>query len=136
MKVAVTLIFAASAFAAMAQVANPAGFDELAARAAAALERNPQQAAELYAQAVAIRPSWAEGWFYLGASKYQLKQYAEAGAALERATALAPDNGGAWAFLGLTEYERADFAHATMHILKAEALGLPDNPQFVEVVRL
>ena len=49
------------------------------------------------------------------------------GKLLSEATALAPDNGGAWAFLGLTEYERADFAHATMHILKAEALGLPED---------
>ena len=111
-------------------------FDDLARRAAAALQQSPQEAANLYRQAVAMRPSWAEGWFYLGASEYQLKRYREAREALARAGELAPDNGAAWAFLGLAEYELADYARAMSHISKAEALGLPDNPQFVAVVRI
>ena len=56
----------------------PANFDELSRRAAAALQRNPTQAANLYQQALALQPSWAEGWFYLAASLYELKQYPEA----------------------------------------------------------
>jgi tetratricopeptide (TPR) repeat protein len=111
-------------------------FDDFARRAAAALQQNPQDAANLYRQTVAMRPAWAEGWFYLGASEYQLKQYREAREALARAGELAPDNGAAWAFLGLAEYELADYPRALAHIAKAEGLGLPDNPQFISTVRV
>jgi tetratricopeptide (TPR) repeat protein len=83
-----------------------------------------------------MRPSWAEGWFYLGASEYQLKRYREAREALARAGELAPENGAAWAFLGLAEYELSDYPRAMAHILKAERLGLPDNPQFIAAVRI
>lgn len=111
-------------------------FADLSQRAAAALERHPDQAASLYRQALELRPAWAEGWFYLGASEYQMKRYAEARRALTKAGELAPDNGAAWAFLGLAEDELGDHAQALAHILKAEGLGLPDNPQFVSVVRV
>ena len=111
-------------------------FDDLSRRAAAALQSSPQEAAALYRQAVGLRPSWAEGWFYLGASEYQLKHYREAREALARAGELAPDNGAAWAFLGLAEYELADYPSALSHITKAESMGLPDNPQFVSTVRV
>jgi tetratricopeptide (TPR) repeat protein len=121
---------------ARAQIQATPDFDDLARRAAAAMERNPQEAAALYRQGVRLRPAWAEGWFYLGAGEYQLKHYPEAREALARAGALAADNGAAWAFLGLAEYELADYAQALTHIWKAEELGLPDNPQFVSVVRL
>jgi len=120
------------------QAQTPAApdFDDLARRAAAALQRNPQEAAALYRQTVALRPSWAEGWFYLGASEYQLKQYREAREALAHASELAPDNGAAWAFLGLSESELGEDSRALEHISKAEGLGLPDNRQFVSVVRV
>src|SRR5437763_5412038 len=131
MKFKVVWGLAAGLIAARAQTAPSPDFDALAQRAAAALRRGPAEAAGLYRQAVAIRPAWAEGWFYLGASEYQLNRYAEARLALARAAELAPENGAAWAFLGLTDSELGDDAPALTHILKAERLGLPDNPQFV-----
>jgi tetratricopeptide (TPR) repeat protein len=115
--------------------ANP-DFDDLARRAAAVLESRPEEAAKLYREAIAIRPTWAEGWFYLGASEYELRRYSEARQALKRAGELAATNGATWAFLGLAEYELGDYAAALTHIVKAEGLGLPDNPQFVSVVRV
>jgi tetratricopeptide (TPR) repeat protein len=121
-------------FAAFAQHAPP-DFDDLARRAAAALQHNPEEAARLYGQAVALRPGWAEGWFYLGASDYQLKRFVDARTALARASELAPDNGAAWAFLGLAESETGDDARALAHIAKGEKLGLPDNPEFISTVR-
>jgi predicted Zn-dependent protease len=130
------IVLTLSATQVPAQIPASPDFDDLARRAAAALERSPQEAAALYRQAVEKRPAWAEGWFYLGASEYQLKHYREARVALTRAGELAPDNGAAWAFLGLAEYELADYSQALAHISKAEALGLPDNPQFVSVVRV
>jgi tetratricopeptide (TPR) repeat protein len=130
------ILLTLGAIRAHAQTPAAPDFDDLARRAAAALQQNPQEAANLYRQTVTMRPSWAEGWFYLGASEYQLKRYREAREALARAGELAPDNGAAWAFLGLAEYELADYAQAMSHITKAETLGLPDNPQFVAVVRI
>ncbi len=130
------LVLTLAAIPSHAQSPAPADFDSLARRAAAALQQSPQEAATLYRQAVTLRPSWAEGWFYLGASEYQLKHYREAREALARAGELAPDNGAAWAFLGLAESELADYPRAMAHIVKAEGLGMPDNPQFVSTVRV
>jgi tetratricopeptide (TPR) repeat protein len=117
---------------------NPAipDFNDLSRRAAAALKTDPRQAAGLYRQALAMRPTWAEGWFDLGAAEYELKRYDQARQAFARAGELAPDNGAVWAFLGLTEYDQADYRQALTHILKAEELGLPDDPQFVSTVRI
>lgn len=137
MKIALpAIVLVLNSLPAQAQLQAVPDFDDLARRAAAALQSNPQEAAGLYRKTVSLRPAWAEGWFYLGASEYQLKHYPEARTALIRAGALAPDNGAAWAFLGLAEYEQADYSNAAAHIVKAEALGLPDNPQFVSVVRV
>lgn len=121
--------------AAYCQTAAP-DFQDLAKRAAQALQSSPEKAAELYRQAVGLRPGWAEGWFYLGASEYQLKRYAEAKQALAKAAGLAPENGAAWAFLGLAEAETGDSEQALAHIVKSEGLGLPDNPGFVATVRV
>src|SRR5437764_10518397 len=110
MKSLVSVPLVLAAIAASAQ--TPADFDDLARRAAAALQQHPGEAATLYRRAVGLRPSWAEGWFYLGASEYELKRYAEARSALTRAADLAPANGAAWAFLGLAESELADVSQA------------------------
>lgn len=122
--------------AAAGQDADHTSFDDIARRAAEALQSNPSQAAKLYALGVAMQPTWAEGWFYLGASQYELRQYREARQSLTRASSLAKDNSAAWAFLGLTDYELADYSQALTHILQAEALGLPNNPQFISTVRV
>jgi tetratricopeptide (TPR) repeat protein len=111
-------------------------FDDLARRAEAALSGNPQQAAALYRQAVEMRPSWAEGWFYLGASEYQLKNYSGSREAFVHTTELAAENGAAWGFLGLCEYELQDYLPALTHIHKAEGLPLPENPQFISGLRV
>jgi predicted Zn-dependent protease len=130
------LILILAALELPAQQQNEPDFDDLARRAAAAFEQDPQQAAALYAQAVQLRPSWAEGWYDLGASEYRLKRYPAARDALVRAGALAPHNGAVWAFLGLAEYELKDYPQALEQIVKAEGVGLPDNLPFVRTVRI
>src|SRR3954468_16853902 len=86
------------------QAGPDATFRDLASRAAAALERNPEEAIALYRQATSLRPSWAEGWFYTGAALYQLNRYPECRDAFEHVVSLAPGKGTAWGFLGLCEY--------------------------------
>ena len=44
-------------------------FGSLARAAQAAIDTNPAQAAELYRKALALKPDWPEGWFYLGGAE-------------------------------------------------------------------
>ncbi len=123
--------------AALAHTQTPpsASFDDLAQKAATALKDNPEAAIGLYRQALALRPDWAEGWFYLAAAQYERGQFPESQQAFQRAAALAPDNGTVWAFLGLCEFQMKSYPQALAHIRKGEALGLGDNKGFVSKVR-
>src|SRR5208283_5550913 len=67
---------------------NNADFDDLSRRAEAALDTHPEEATVLYRKALAIRPDWAEGWLYMGASLFQTRHYAEARDALRKGVAL------------------------------------------------
>ncbi len=116
-------------------VPGASDFGSLSRRASDALQTNPQQAAMLYQQALALRPAWAEGWFYLGAALYGTKQYPESRTAFQKAAQIAPQNGAVWGFLGLCEYQVGDSAQALADIRKAEAIGLPDDLKFVSTVR-
>jgi len=129
-------VFACFLLAANAQA--PASFEDLAGRAQAAVDSNPAEAVTLFRQALALRPSWAEGWLYLGGDLYQLKRYQEAREAFHKGIALAPDKGVAWAFLGLSEAElgEADQDQALADIGKGEALGIGNNREFETAVRV
>jgi tetratricopeptide (TPR) repeat protein len=109
--------------------------DGLAKRAFAALSGNPAQAANLYGKLVALKPSSAEAWFYLGTSRFQTGQFAEARSAFQKAAALAPERGTVWAFLGLTELRMAKPSDALPDIRKGEALGLASDPKFIATIR-
>src|ERR1035438_1241258 len=98
-------------------------FDDLARRAEAALDSNPAEAALLYKEALDQRPSWPEGWFYLGGSLYRLGRYTEAVEAFHKGLDLSPKNGTAWAFVGLAEYELGHFESALSAIAKGEQIG-------------
>ena len=118
------------------QAQAPASFEELARRAQEAVDGDPAEAVTLFRQALALRPSWAEGWFYLGGDLYQLNRHQEARDALRKATALAPDKGTAWGVLGLAEYELGEFDQALADMKKGEALGLGGNREFETAVRV
>ena len=67
------------------------GFDDLAKSAAAARDaNNVEVAVQNYQRAVAIRPDWQEGWWYLGTLQYDDNHYPEAIAALQKLVLLAP----------------------------------------------
>lgn len=119
----------------IAQGPSPSSFESLSQRAAAALSSDPSQSAELYRQALTLRPDWAEGWFYLGVNLYGLKRFGESKGALTRAGKLTPENGNVWAFKGLAEASMADDAAALADFRKGEGLGLADNGGFESTVR-
>jgi tetratricopeptide (TPR) repeat protein len=121
---------------ARAQTEAGANFEDLAQRAQAALQVRPAEAAKLYRQAVEMRPDWAEGWFYLGASLYDLQQYAESRDAFRQEVKLAPRLGPGWAFLGLAESNLNDPEQALADMRRGEALGIKANHEFEIAVRL
>ena len=116
--------------------AQPAAdFEDLSRRAGAVLDSDPAQAAVLFKQALDLRPSWPEGWFYLGGALYQLERYQEAAEAMHKGLDLAPKNGRAWGFLGLAEFQLGHFDLARAAIVKGEQLGLGNNAAFETAVR-
>lgn len=119
-----------------AQPASGASFDDLARRAQAVLDSRPDEAIQLYKQALAIRPEWPEGWLYMGGALYERGRYAEATDALHKGLALAPIFANGWALLGLTESQLDDPDQALADIRKGEELGLNGNAQFETAVRV
>lgn len=91
-------------------------------------------AAALYKKALALKPSWAEGWWSLGTIEYDRSNYSAAASAFRTLLPLASKDGNAHAMLGLCEFELADDASALRHLREATELGLADNPQFRIVV--
>ncbi len=90
----------------------------------------------MYREALTLQPDWAEGWFYMAASEYELKHFGEARTAFERATSLARKNGPAWGFLGLSEYQLAEYDRALKDLRQGEELGCEGNPDFSSAVHL
>ena len=111
-------------------------FEDLSRRAEAALDSHPDEAIQLYKQALAIRPDWPEGWLYMGGALYQKGRYAEAVDALRKGIGLAPIFANGWALLGLSESQLDDPEQALADIRKGEQLGLNGNPQFETAVRV
>jgi tetratricopeptide (TPR) repeat protein len=110
-------------------------FDHLSQRAAEARAGNRiQDATGLYRQAVKMRPSWAEGWWFLGELLYDQDKYADARDALRRLVSLDQKAGPGFALLGLCEYETKEYARALDHINAGRRLGLGEDPQARRVV--
>ena len=112
----------ASAYAAITKKAE-------AARAADKVE----EAIRLYKQLVAMKPGFAENWWYLGTLYYESDAYAEGRAAFRRVTSLKPEMSLGWAMLGLCEFETRDYDSALVHLRRANDLKIPDQQSFYEV---
>ncbi len=125
-------------FTSLAQTAkrpvNKGSFDQVVKRAAEARDANRvDDAIALYRQALKARPSWAEGWWYVGTLLYDLERDAEAREALQRLAALKPDGGPTWALIGLCEFRLRDYQPALVHLMRGRVLGLGPNEQIAFV---
>ena len=109
-----------------------ASFDKAANAAATARDAGrSDEAIENYRLAVAIRPDWQEGWFYLGTLQYDADRYTDAIPAFQKLVQLAPAIGPAWNFLGLCEFETKDYSNSLIHLEKGQKLG--NDPEIARV---
>jgi len=90
-------------------------------------------AIHLYKEGVRLRPSWNEGWWWLGGLLYDEDRFPEAQAAFQRFIAIAPKPGPAYAFLGLCEYETKDYDHALQHFRAWARTGWAGTPDLINV---
>ncbi len=76
------------------------------------------EAIGLYREAVRLRPSWSEGWLWLGNLLYDQDRFPEAQASFAHFVALSPKPGPAWALKGLCEFEMHDFERSSQDLQK------------------
>src|SRR6266550_3769249 len=124
---AAVLLFSRSPFSAVQSRGPPGGdipsgsFDTIRQRADEARTRGRfEEAIELYARAVRLRPAWVEGHWYLGTTYYEIEKYADCRDAFRRVVRLQHDNGAAWAFKGLCEFRLKNFSVALSDLDKAQ----------------
>ena len=128
----VTLLALASAALFSAAAAD---FENLSRRANEARDANRlQEAEQLYREALAIKPEWWEGWWYLGTLLYDQDRYTDAAPAFAKAAALNPKSGSAFVMLGLCDYQLGRYDDALAHIRDGRRLGVPSDPQFQRVM--
>ena len=114
---------------AQTQRAGPS-FAELAAKANAARDADRlDESAALYRRALALKPSWAEGWWSLGTLEYDRNSYGEAAKAFRKLIALQPKSGTALVMLGLSEFELGEDDAALNSLSEGRQLGTTAEPQ-------
>lgn len=112
----------------------PPRFEQISKEAAQARESNRlEDAVRLYRRGVKLRPAWAEGWWYLGTTLYEMDRCAEAREPLRRLVSLEAKNGPGWALLGLCEYQEREYERALDHLQRGRLLGLGGNKQLTSV---
>src|SRR5215510_1010266 len=102
-----------------------------AAENARVAERD-DEAIPLYERALALKPAWKEGLWYLGTLFYQRGRYPDACDLLRRFLASEPKAGPGWALLGLSEYQTREYTRAFDHLQKAMQLGMGDRKDLTQ----
>jgi tetratricopeptide (TPR) repeat protein len=126
-----------SSVAANGQVSAPTNskFHHLATQADEA--RNAERLTEaqsLYRQALALKPSWSEGWWSLGTILYDSDNYPGAARAFRHLVALDPKNGTARLMLALCQYQLDQDDSALRNIESAKTLGIKKDDQLRHVL--
>jgi len=91
----------------------PDHFETIAKQAETARtqERVPD-AIRLYREGTKLRPSWEDGWWYLGSLLYDQDRFPEATAAFQHLFVNTSHRGPAYAFLGLCNFETGKYNDA------------------------
>lgn len=93
------------------------------------------EAIKLYSEAVRLRPTWPDGWWYLGALYYEKDLYPQARDAFVNLVELDPKRGPVWGMLGLCEYQAGNYERAATALQRGRALGFDGNRELESVVR-
>ncbi|HYY96966.1 MAG TPA: tetratricopeptide repeat protein, partial [Pyrinomonadaceae bacterium] len=118
------------------QGAEQKSFEQLSSEADAAREADRvEEAVALYRRGLALRPQWAEGWWYLATLYYDQNNYAEGARAFRETARLQPKAGAAWAMLALCEFQLGQYDDSLAHIQQGRQLGLGDNVELTRVMR-
>ncbi|MGA8730392.1 MAG: tetratricopeptide repeat protein [Terracidiphilus sp.] len=92
-------------------------FDEIARQAESARTADRMtEAIELYREGVRLRPSWNEGWLWLGNLLYDQDRFPEAQSSFAHYVALAPKPGPVFALKGLCEFEMRDWDRSSLDL--------------------
>ncbi|HKV40222.1 MAG TPA: tetratricopeptide repeat protein, partial [Blastocatellia bacterium] len=111
-------------------------FAELSKRAdAARLSGRLEEAIGLYFQALKMRPSFDDGWWYLGTLLYDRDRYEPARDAFKVLVSHLPDRGSAYAMLGLCEFQTREYENALAHLEEGRKFGLAANEDLIAVAR-
>lgn len=113
-------------------------FEQLAERASAALAANRiPDAIHLYRSATALRPSWSEGWWFLGTLLFDSSQFDQARDAFQHFVAVERKQPGpGFGMLGLCEFKLKDYEKSLQALEHGRRMGLGDNPEFVQTALL
>jgi len=116
--------------------AEPSRFDLIAHQAEAARSENrAPDAIRLYREATRLRPSWADGWWYLGSLFYDQDRFPEATVAFRHLLTNPHYGGSAHAFVGLCDYETGQYDNALAQFRAWAAAGWPGTQQLRDVGR-
>lgn len=135
---AATLLTLVPALASEQTNHGPAGskaFQALAAKAIAARDAERlDEAVQLFRKALALRPSWAEGWWSLGTIEYDRNEYESAAGDFKKLVPLAPKDGTARAMLGLCEFELGQDNAALKDLQEGGTLGVSIDQELRGVI--
>jgi tetratricopeptide (TPR) repeat protein len=113
-----------------------AEFDRLVkAGDAARLAERLDEAVSIYGNALKIKPTWPEGWWYVGAILYEKDLYPQARDAFQNLVVLEPARGQGWAMLGLCQFRTAEYERAVVSLQRGRAQGVNDDSELAAVVR-
>ncbi len=130
----VVLLAALALHGPMAGAAETQSFDQLASRAQQAMDANQvPQAILLFQRATALRPSWSEGWWYLGTMFFDSNQLVNAREAFQHFVAVEHTQPGpGYGMLGLIEFKLEHYHDALTAFEQGISLGLGTNTAFVQ----
>jgi tetratricopeptide (TPR) repeat protein len=88
----------------------------------------------LYKKGISLRPSWDEGWWYLGTLYYDLDNYEQGRDSFKHLTLIKPDVAVAWGMLGLCEYQTRQYEDSLKHLRHAVELGVAADQSISDVM--
>lgn len=113
-----------SAVLLLASAAAGTTFDQVVSEAEQARSaKRTQEAISLYKRALAMRPSWKEGWWALGSIYYTADDFKSCRNAYRRLTSLDPEGGPAWTMAGLCEVGLKNYPSALEALERGRDLG-------------